>query len=144
KIEIRPYLKLAELLTGNIIAEGQIKIIVPEIKINEKLVMVQTIKPIKDWQITTDPFDNAKIEELNRKIATQIFKDITSIVVIKDGILLIKEYFNGANRNTLHDTRSVGKSFASTIFRIAMNDGYIKSEMHLLKEYYDLKTFQNY
>lgn len=144
KIEIRPYLKLAELLTGNIIAEGQIKIIVPEIKINEKLVMVQTIKPIKDWQITTDPFDNAKIEELNRKIATQIFKDITSIVVIKDGKLLIEEYFNGANRNTLHDTRSVGKSFASTIFGIAMNDGYIKSEMQLLKEYYDLKTFQNY
>jgi len=144
KIEIRPYLKLAELLTGNIIAEGQIKIIVPEIKINEKLVMVQTIEPIKDWQITTDPFDNAKIEELNRKIATQIFKDITSIVVIKDGKLLIEEYFNGANRNTLHDTRSVGKSFASTIFGIAMNDGYIKSEMQLLKEYYDLKTFQNY
>jgi hypothetical protein len=32
KIEIRPYLKLTEVLTGNIIAEGQIKIIVPVIK----------------------------------------------------------------------------------------------------------------
>lgn len=144
KIEIRPYLKLTQLVTGNTIAEGQIKIIVPGVNINDKLIRVQAIKPTKDWQISTDSFDHSKIEELNRKIATQTFKDISSIVVIKNGKLLIEEYFNGANRNTLHDMRSVGKSFASTAFGIAMNDGYIKSDMQLLKEYYDLKTFQNY
>lgn len=144
KIEIRPYLKGAELLTGSMIAEGQLRIRVPELKINDKLIKVQTIKPLKEWQISTAPFDSARIEELNRKIATQTFKDITSIVVIKGGELLIEEYFNGANRNTLHNTRSVGKSFASTIFGIAMNEGYIKSEQQLLKEYYDLKSFKNY
>jgi len=144
KIEIRPYLKLTEVLTGNIIAEGQIKIIVPEIKVNENQVKVQTIKPLKDWQISTEIFDVTKIEELNRKIATQTFKDITSIVVIKSNKLLIEEYFNGAKRNTLHDTRSVGKSFASTILGIAIKDGYIKDEMQMLKEFYDIKLFQNY
>jgi CubicO group peptidase (beta-lactamase class C family) len=144
KIEIRPYLKLSELLIGNIIAEGQIKIIVPEIKINEKLVRIQTIKPLKDWQISAAQFDTSKIEELNRKIATQTFKSITSIVVIKEGKLLIEEYFNGTKRNTLHDTRSVGKSFASAILGIAINNGYIKSEMLMLKDFYNLKTFQNY
>jgi len=144
KIEIRPYLKLTEVLTGNIIAEGQIKIIVPEIKINDSRVKVQTIKPLKDWQISTEKFDNAKIEELNRKIAAQTFKNITSIVVIKDNKLLIEEYFNGANRQTLHDTRSVGKSFASTILGIAIKEGFIKSEMQMLQEFYDLKSFQNY
>jgi CubicO group peptidase (beta-lactamase class C family) len=144
KIEIRPYIKLTELLTGNIIAEGQIKIIVPEIKINEKLVKIQTIQPIKDWQISTDKINTAKIEGLNRKIATQTFKNITSIVVIKDGKLLIEEYFNGATRNTLHDTRSVGKSFTSTLLGIAITDNYIKSETQTLKEFYDLKNFQNY
>ncbi|NOU47784.1 MAG: serine hydrolase, partial [Bacteroidales bacterium] len=113
KIEIRPYLKLTELVTGDLIAEGHIKIIVPEIKIAEKLLKVQLIKPLRDWQISNDKFDLPKIEELNRKIATSALKDITSIVVIKDNKLLIEEYFNGANRNTLHDTRSVGKSFAS-------------------------------
>lgn len=144
KIEIRPYLKLTEVLSGNIIAEGQIKIIVPEIKINEKLVKVQFIKPTKDWQISTDKIDVVKIQELNRKIAKQTYKNITSVVAIKDGKILIEEYFNGANRNTIHDTRSVGKSFASTLLGIAIKDKFIKSDNQTLKEFYNLKSFQNY
>jgi CubicO group peptidase (beta-lactamase class C family) len=144
KIEIRPYLRITEVLTGNIIAEGQIKIIVPEIKINEKLVKIQLIKPTKDWQISTEKINVAKIEELNRKIAKQTYKNVTSIVAIKDGKILIEEYFNGANRNTLHDTRSVGKSFASTLLGIAIKDKFIKSETQTLKEFYNLKSFKNY
>ncbi len=144
RIEIRPYLKLTEVLTGNIIAEGQIKIRVPEKKINEKLVKIQTIKPLTEWSISNDKIDVSKLEELNRKIITETYKDITSIVVIKNGKLLVEEYFNGANRNTLHNTRSVGKSFASTLLGIAIQDGYIKNEMQTLKEFYNLKTFQNY
>lgn len=144
KIEIRPYIKLTKVLTGSIIAEGQIEIEVPEIKINEKLVKIQSVKPNKDWQISTEKIDVAKIEELNRKILTQTYKNITSIVVIKDGKLLIEEYFNGTTRKSIHDTRSVGKSFASTLLGIAINDGYIKSETQTLNEFYNLKSFQNY
>jgi CubicO group peptidase (beta-lactamase class C family) len=144
KIEVRPYLKLTEVLTGNLIADGQIKIIVPEIKINEKLVKVQFIKPSKYWQISTEKIDISKVEELNRKILKQTYKNVTSIIAIKEGKILIEEYFNGANRNTLHDTRSVGKSFASTLLGIAIKDKYIKSETQTLKEFYNLKSFQNY
>lgn len=144
KIEIRPYLKLNEILIGNIIAEGELKIIVPEIKIDEQLVKIQTIKPLKDFQISNSQIDTSKIEELNRKIATQNFKEITSIVVLKDEKLLLEEYFNGANRKTLHDTRSVGKSFASTLLGIAINDNYIKSENQKLNEFYKLNSFKNY
>lgn len=144
KIEIRPYLKLTEVVTGDIIAEGQLKIIVPEIKIDEKLVKIQMINPTKDWQIASEQIDIPKIEELNRKIAKQTYKNVTSIVAIKDGKILIEEYFNGANRNTLHDTRSVGKSFASTLLGIAIKDKYIKSETQNLKEFYNLRSYQNY
>lgn len=144
KIEIRPYLQLNETLIGDIIAEGELKIIVPEIKINEELVKVQKIKPLKDFQISATKIDTGKIEELNRKIATQNFKDITSIVVLKDGKLLLEEYFNGAQRKTLHDTRSVGKSFASTLLGIAIQDNYIKNEQQTLSEFYKLNNFQNY
>ena len=144
KIEIRPYLKRNELLTGTIIAEGQLKIIVPEIKIDEKLVKVHKIKPLKDWEISTDKIDAGKIEELNKKIETKIYKNITSIVVIKEGKLLMEEYFNGTTRKSLHDMRSVGKSFASTLFGIAVKDHFIKSEFQTLNEFYNLKNFQNY
>ncbi|SFC30680.1 CubicO group peptidase, beta-lactamase class C family [Flexibacter flexilis DSM 6793] len=144
KIEIRPYLKLTEVITGNVIAEGQIKITVPAIKIDEKLIKVQKIKPLKDFNISKSKIDTAKIEALNRKIATQNFKRITSIIVLKEGELLLEEYFNGASRKTLHDTRSVGKSFASTLLGIAINDNFIKSENQTLNQFYKLTTFQNY
>jgi len=144
KLEIRPYLKLTEVLVGELIAEGQIKVSVPEVKIDEKLVRVQTIKPLKDWQISTNPIDTAKIEALNKKILTQNYKDITSIVVIKDGKLLLEEYFNGSKRNALQDMRSVGKTFASTLMGIAIRDGYIQSEAQRLNAFYDLKKNQNY
>ena len=144
KIEIRPYLKITELKTGSLLAQGQIKIIIPEINIDEKLVQVQTIDPLSDWKISIDSFDKSLIEELNRKIETKIFKDITSIVVIKDGKLLIEEYFNGAKRDSIHDTRSVGKSFTSTIIGIAISDGFIKNETQTLNEFYDLSKSRNF
>lgn len=143
-IEIRPYLQLNKIVTGSVIAQGKLKVIVPEIKVSESQVKVQSIQPLKDWQISEAVFDHGKIEELNRKIATKLYKDITSIVVIKEGKLLVEEYFNGAGRSTLHDTRSVGKSFASAILGIAVKEHYIKSEMQTLKEFYKLDTFQLY
>lgn len=144
KIEIRPYLKLTEVLVGGLIAEGQINVLVPEVKVDEKLVRIQAIKPLKDWVLSKDAVDTVKIEALNKKILTKEYKDITGIVVIKEGKLLLEEYFNGAKRNTLHDTRSVGKSFASTLLGIAIRDGYIQSETQQLNAFYDLKKNQNY
>jgi Beta-lactamase class C and other penicillin binding proteins len=144
KIEIRPYLKTAELKVGELIAEGglQLKVLRPEI--DERQIAIQSIKPANDWRISRDAYDAKKIRELNLKIAQNLFKEITSIVVIKNGDLLIEEYFNDATRETLHDTRSVGKSFASTMTGIAINDGFLKSEKQTLGEFYDLKKFANY
>ncbi|UZJ63127.1 serine hydrolase [Sphingobacterium sp. KU25419] len=65
-------------------------------------------------------------------------------MVLKNGELLIEEYFNGTNRNSLHDMRSVGKSFASTMMGMTIQEGYLKSEMQLLNEFYNLKSFKNY
>lgn len=144
KIEIRPYLKLKDVLIGELIAEGQIKVLVPEVKVNEKLIRIQAINPLKDWVQSTDFIDTAKMEALNKRILTENYKDITSIVVIKDGKLLLEEYFNGSKRNALHDMRSVGKTFASTLMGIAIRDGYIQSETKQLNAFYDLKKYENY
>lgn len=143
KIEIRPYLNQTELLVGALIAEGQLRVYTPVVKIDEKLVRIQPIKAQKEWTVSADRIDTAKIEELNRNILTNVYKDLTSIVVIKDGKLLLEEYFNGGARNSLHDTRSVGKSFASTLLGMAIRDGYIRNEEQKLAAFYDLKKYQN-
>jgi CubicO group peptidase (beta-lactamase class C family) len=64
--------------------------------------------------------------------------------VIKNEKLLLEEYFNGYGRDSLNDTRSVGKSFSSALMGIAIKDGYIKNENQTLKDFYDLKQFKNY
>ncbi len=143
KIEIRPYLKNLGVIVGDIIAEGQISIIVPKINVSEKQIAVQKILPNSGWTISNEQLDETKIRELNRKIAVNNFKSITSIIVIKNGKLLLEEYFNNANRNTLHNTRSVGKSFTSALTGIAIKDKYLKSEAQKLSEFYSLKDFTN-
>ena len=144
KIELRPYVKTADLRVGELIASGELRLTVMEPKVDEKLVAIQPIETGSGWRVSKDTYDQDRIRELNRAIAESLYKDIQSIVVIKNGELLVEEYFNGADRNTLHNTRSVGKSFASTMMGIAINDGHIKSENQTLKDFYDLRKFENY
>ena len=145
KIEIRPYLRTGnEVKTGELIARGDLPITVTKPTADEKLTAIQAIAPGSDWQISKETYNSGPIKELNRKIVEKVYKDLTSVVVIKNGKVLIEEYFNGADRSTLHNTRSAGKSFASTMMGIAIGDGYIKSENQTIKDFYDLHSFANY
>ena len=147
KIEIRPYIKIDEndeVKVGNLIAKGQIELIIKTPQATTEQIAIQPIKQESGWEISDFKFDKKKIEALNKEIAIYNLKEITSIVVIKDGKLLLEEYFNGADRNTLHDPRSAGKSFASTLMGIAIKDGYIKNEDQTLDQFYNLKSFENY
>ncbi|QOI96494.1 MAG: serine hydrolase [Flammeovirgaceae bacterium] len=145
KLQIHPYwLKNSRSKTGSVIAKGEINLQIVRPHINNKLAAVQTIEQDNDWKISSETYDKEKIEELNRKILQNRFKKIKSIVVIKSGQLLIEEYFNGSSRDSLHDTRSVGKTFGSALMGIAISDGYIKNIDQTLSSFYNLKTFSNY
>lgn len=87
RIEIKPYIQTSTLLVGNKIAEGQIQIIIHEIKVSESQIAVQAIKSKSGWEISTEKVNDDKIRELNKKIAVGNFKNITSIVIIKGGKL---------------------------------------------------------
>ncbi|MGB2740139.1 MAG: serine hydrolase [Cognaticolwellia sp.] len=143
-LKIRPYIQHEKLIIGEIIAQGEVNLSMVENEVSESKIAIQKIAPTAKWQISKAKYDEILIRKLNKKIAQNYFKDITSIVVIKQGELLIEEYFNGATRNTLHDTRSVGKTLASTIMGIAIGDGYIKNEHQTLADFYQLKSNENY
>lgn len=147
KIEIRPYLKNntnQEIKTGDLIATGEVQLILKAPKLTAKQIQVQPIQPNSGWEVSNFVFDKKKIEKLNTEISSYKLKEITSVIAIYDNKLLLEEYFNDSNRNSLHDTRSAGKSFASTLMGIAINDGYIKNENQTLNKFYDLKKFANY
>lgn len=145
KIEIRPYLKFTTLLVGKIIASGTLAL-----QVNRKPVLnlskieLSPLKPYNGFLISKESFDKDKIKVLKGNIDSGVFRHITSVVVIKNGKLLIEEYFNGAMRDSLHDVRSVGKSFASTMTGIAIAEGFLKSEDQQLSEFYTLKNYDHY
>ena len=144
KIEVRPYIEHNELKVGDIIAQGEVTLTMLEEEVEESQVLIQPIQPTDNWEKSDANYDTTLIRQLNRTIAQNYYKNITSIVVIKDGKLLIEEYFNEANRNTLHDMRSVGKTLASTIMGIAIDEGHIKDENQTLSDFYNLKSYENY
>ena len=100
KLEIRPYIENEQLKVGEIIAQGEVQLTFLEKEVKEDQISVQTIAPTSDWEVSKGMYDSIFIRKLNQKIADDYFKDITSIVVVKEGKLVIEEYFNGANRNT--------------------------------------------
>ena len=144
RVELRPYLQNPELKVGALIAAGELQLTVTKPPLDGKATAIEPIAPGSGWSVSRAPYDREQIRELKRKIAEGLYKDIKSVVVIRNGELLIEEYFNGASRSTLHDTRSVGKSFASTMMGIAIGEGHIKSENQRLGEFYDLRQFANY
>jgi CubicO group peptidase (beta-lactamase class C family) len=144
KIEIRPYLDKGGIISGDILASGQLKLNITYPEVSTQQSAVQEVQPGSDWALSSSKYDKEKIIQLNKKILQKRLKEITSIVVIKNGKLLLEEYFNGASRETLHDTRSVGKSFASAMMGIAIKDGFVKNENQLLRDFYDLKRYSNY
>lgn len=143
KIEMRPYLGTPDSRVGELIAQGQLRVSVARPTVPTRRIAIQPIRPSSGWRLARGAYDRDAIHTLNRKIANGTFKSITSVVVIRDGRLLIEEYFNGASRASLHDTRSVGKSFASALAGIAIGEGFIKSEDQTLGEFYDLGAFAN-
>lgn len=52
--------------------------------------------------------------------------DLRGIVVIKDGKLVIEEYYNTFWRRTIHDIRSAGKSITALLLGIAIDQGLIE------------------
>jgi CubicO group peptidase (beta-lactamase class C family) len=143
-LEIRPYINNGGLKVGGLIAKGDLDLDVARRTFDPKLAEIQPIKRESGWPVSTGRYDSKRIRELNSRIAEGVYKDIKSVVVIRNGRLLLEEYFNGAERSTLHDTRSVGKSFASTMMGIAIGEGHIKNEQLTLRNFYDLRLFSNY
>lgn len=144
KIQIRPYLQKEVLIVGELIAEGSIRVVSNPNTIKPGDFKLQHPASADEWTLSSAGMDVSLIEQMNKRINSAVFKDITSVVVIREGKLWLEEYFNGSDKATLHDTRSVGKSFVSALMGMAIKDGYLSHEEETLDHFYDLEKYQNY
>lgn len=69
--------------------------------------------------------NSERISELIREILDQNFKNIDSVLLVKDGKLVLEEYFNEYGRDDLHELHSVSKSITSLLVGIAIDKGMI-------------------
>jgi CubicO group peptidase (beta-lactamase class C family) len=141
QIEMRPYIAAPDMKVGPLIASGKLEVKVATQKVNPKAVGIQPLRSAQVIAASKATLDRARIEALNTKIADGTFKNITSIVVLRDDSLLLEEYFNGASPKTLHDTRSVGKSLTAIVMGFALRDKHIAGLEMTLGELYDLSQY---
>jgi len=101
------------------------------------------------WETSTlseHGVDRKVIGRLMHEIFANHLKNVHSVLVIKNGKLILEEYFNGQHRNLNHDMRSFTKSVTSVLFGIAKGQGK-RVELgdklfSLLPEYAELATDQ--
>eukprot|EP01132_Coremiostelium_polycephalum_P022376 gene22376-26555_t len=67
------------------------------------------------------------LEQMTLAIDSGKYPGMHSILISKNGHLNYEQYFNGFNRDSLHDSRSAFKSVTSLLTGIALDKGFLKS-----------------
>jgi len=91
------------------------------------------------WEYTSfraEGLDPSRYDILKKKVLEGTFKDINSIIVVRKGKILVEDYFNGEDRDTLHDIRSATKSIGSALLGIAIDRGYIEGVNEKLYDFF--------
>jgi CubicO group peptidase (beta-lactamase class C family) len=69
----------------------------------------------------------SRYDAMDGAIRAGDFKNITSVLVWRDGRFVHEAYFNGADASTLHNTRSCTKTITGMLVGIAIEKGLIPS-----------------
>lgn len=84
--------------------------------------------------LDTEGVDLERIEALIRNILNGRFENIHSVLLVKNGKLVLEEYFYGYNRDKTHQLRSATKSVTSILVGIAKDQKRINSVDQTLYE----------
>ncbi|MCW0466466.1 serine hydrolase domain-containing protein [Xanthomonas sacchari] len=87
-----------------------------------------TAPPAQDdgWPVADAATGGWKLDRLaamERAIADGAAPDTTSVLIVRDGALVYEHYLGGADRQTLHDTRSATKSVTALLVGAAIARG---------------------
>lgn len=85
----------------------------------------------------------ALLKEMVEKIADETYKNVHSVLIVKDGRLVFEEYFYEYDQNKLHQLRSTTKSVVSALVGIAIEKGFIKSVSEPVLAYFPEYDVQN-
>ena len=80
--------------------------------------------------------DTTLLDNMISGVESGEYVNIHGVLVVKDGVLVLEKYFDGHDRNTLHEIRSATKSIGSMLTGIAIDKGYLSSEDEPVYKYF--------
>ncbi len=83
-----------------------------------------------EWETSTigiEGLSDATITQMMRKIYRDMDEYLHCILILKNGKLVLEEYFRTADRDDLFHLQSTTKTFTSALIGIAIDNGYIES-----------------
>ena len=86
--------------------------------------------------LQTEGVDFERVAELIRNILNRNFENIHSVLLVKNGKLILEEYFYGYDRDKKHQMRSATKSVTSILVGIAKDRKMIQSVDQKIYEYF--------
>jgi len=81
-------------------------------------------------------FDSNLINEMMQKVYSGEYGELNSVLVIRNGKIILEDYLGGFSINDLHALKSCTKSIASLLIGIAIDKGYIKSVDTKILDYF--------
>jgi CubicO group peptidase (beta-lactamase class C family) len=100
-----------------------------------------------DWAVANPASDSLSaktFQDMEAKIRSGEFKKISSVLVARHGKLVYEAYFDGANSDTLMDTRSATKTITSALVGIAIDKHLLSGvDARILPYFPDRQPIQN-
>lgn len=100
------------------------------------LVAVSILYAVAGFAQEASPF---LFEQLKEKIVEGVYPKIDAVIVEHKGSILMEEYFNGFDTDSVHDMRSSFKSVTSLLAGIAIDKGLITLDDRLERFFPELK-----
>lgn len=87
----------------------------------------------------------ARIEEMIRRILQDRYPDVHSVLIVKNGALVLEEYFYEYDVTVPHALRSATKSIVSALVGLAIEDGFIRGVQEPVLSYFqgDYASIEN-
>lgn len=89
-------------------------------------------------KVNTNP--NQHLLKMDSTIIAGKYEQIKSVLIAKNGEVIFEKYYNGADKNSMHNTRSAMKTIATLLTGIAIKKGFVQSEKDKIFKYLKHKT----
>src|ERR1044072_792633 len=95
--------------------------------------------PTGEWPTTKakkQGLSKSIIKSLIKRLRANQIRDLNSLLIVRNGYLVVEEYFNGSSAEDVHTLQSDSKSITSLLIGIALEQGKIHSISDKVLDYF--------